>query len=110
MNFWFSEKPNSGQYNTLIAYSFDHFSKDYTLTLQIKSKKQVSSVDLVNYRHLTLSSLRSVWIFSILLPRHFRGFWQGEFVQQSGASLVSDHFLYSHDLNVWFKDDVVRRN
>ena len=26
------------------------------------------------------------------------------------ASLVGDHFLYSHDLNVWFRCDVVRRN
>ena len=25
-------------------------------------------------------------------------------------SLVGDHFLYSHDLNVWFRDDIVRRN
>ena len=25
---------------------------------------------------------------------------QGEFVYQSKAYLVSDHFLYSHDLNV----------
>ena len=59
---------------------------------------------------LTLYSLTSVWIFSILLPRHFQGFWQGEFVQQSKASLVGDHLLYSHDLNVWFRGDVVRRN
>ena len=59
---------------------------------------------------LSLYSLTSVWIFSILLPRHFLGFWQGEFVQQSKASLVGDHLLYSHDLNVWFRGDVVRRN
>ena len=26
------------------------------------------------------------------------------------ASLVGDHLLYSHDLNVWFRGDVVRRN
>ena len=28
----------------------------------------------------------------------------------SRASSVGDHFLYSHDLNVWFRCDIVRRN
>ena len=37
-------------------------------------------------------------------------YWQGEFVKQSRASLVGDHFLYSRDLNVWFRADKVRRN
>ena len=32
--------------------------------------------------------------------------WQGEFVQQSRGSLVGDHFLYSHDLNVSFMGDI----
>ena len=36
--------------------------------------------------------------------------WQGEFVEQSRASLVVDHFPYSHNLNVWFRGDIVRRN
>ena len=49
-------------------------------------------------------------IFSIQLSRHFLRLWQGEFVQQSRSSLVGDHFHYSPDLNVWFRDDVVRRN
>ena len=37
-------------------------------------------------------------------------YWQREFVKQSRASLVGDHFLYSRDLNVWFRADNVRRN
>ena len=37
-------------------------------------------------------------------------YWQREFVKQSRASLVGDHFLYSRDLNVWFRGDNVRRN
>ena len=49
-------------------------------------------------------------LFSILLFIHFLKCWQGEFVYQSNASFVSDHFLYSHDLNVWFRDDIVRTN
>ena len=44
--------------------------------------------------------LTSVCIFFILLPIHFLGFRQGECVQQSRASLVGDHLLYSHGLNV----------
>ena len=52
---------------------------------------------------LTLYSLTSVCIFSILLPRHFLRFWQGEFVQQSRASLLGAHLLYPHDLDVWFR-------
>ena len=28
----------------------------------------------------------------------------------TNKSLVGDHFLYSHDLNVWFRGDIVRRN
>ena len=41
---------------------------------------------------------------------HFPRCWQGEFVHQSKASLVGDHFLYSCGLNVWFRGDIVRRN
>ena len=41
---------------------------------------------------------------------HFLGCWQGEFVQQSRASLVDDHSLYSCDLNVWYRDGIVGRN
>ena len=59
---------------------------------------------------VNLYTLTSVCIFSILLFRHFVGFWQGEFVQQLRASLVGDQLLYSHDLNVWFRGDIVRRN
>ena len=59
---------------------------------------------------VTLYSLTSVCIFSILFPRHFLMFLQGEFVQQSKASLVGDHLLYSHDLSVWSSGDVVGRN
>ena len=54
---------------------------------------------------LTLECILPI-LFSIYLLRS----WQGEFVQQSRASLVGDHFLYSHDLSNWFKDKIVRRN
>ena len=59
---------------------------------------------------LTLYTLTSVCIFSILFFIHFPRCWQGEFVIQSKVSLPGDHFLYSHDLNVWFRSDIVGRN
>ena len=59
---------------------------------------------------LALCSLSSVCLFSILLSRHIQGFLQWEFVQQSRDSLVGDHLLYSHDINVWFRGDFGRRN
>ena len=37
-------------------------------------------------------------------------FHQEEFVWQSSASLVADHFLYSHDCNEWFRGNMIGRN
>ena len=45
-----------------------------------------------------------------MISIHFLRCWQGEFVEQSRVPLVGDHFLYSRDLNVWFRGDIVRRN
>ena len=41
---------------------------------------------------------------------HFLRYWQGEFVYQSKAFFTGDHFLYSHDLNVLFRDGIVGRS
>ena len=54
--------------------------------------------------------LTLVYTFSVLLSIHFLWYWLGEFVYQSGASRVVDHFLYSHYLSVWLSSDMVRRN
>ena len=59
---------------------------------------------------LSLHTLTSVCIFSVLFSIHFLICWPGEFVEQSRGSSVDDHFLYSHDLNVWFMGDTERRN
>ena len=59
---------------------------------------------------LNLYTLTSVFIISILSPVHLLMCWQGEFVQQSRVSLGGDHFLYSHDIDVWFSGDIVGRN
>ena len=47
-------------------------------------------------------TLTSVCIFSVLFFKQFVRCWQGEFVEQSRASLVGDQFLDSQDLNVFF--------
>ena len=52
----------------------------------------------------------TVCMFSIRLSIHFLRCWQREFVYQSKTSFVCDHYLYSHDLNVWFRGDFVGRN
>ena len=65
---------------------------------------------LVTIHILTLYTLTSVCIFSILFSIHFLRCWQGEFVEQSWALLLDDHFLYSCDLNMWIRGDLVRRN
>ena len=56
---------------------------------------------------LTLHTLTSEGIFSILFSIHSLRFWQGEFVSESTASLVDDHFLYSSDLSVWLRGRTV---
>ena len=57
-----------------------------------------------------LYTLTSVCIFSILFSIHFLRCWQREFNHHPRASLAGDLFLYSHDLNDWFRGDIVRRN
>ena len=51
-----------------------------------------------------------VLVFSVLFSLHFKRYWLGEFVKKSGTSQIGDHFRYSHDLNMWFRGDIVRRN
>ena len=59
---------------------------------------------------LTLCTLISECIISILFFIQFPKYRQGEFVYRSKAFFVGDHFLYSHDLNVWFRGNNVGRN
>ena len=59
---------------------------------------------------MPLYTLTSACAFSILFFDHFLWLWQREFGFESKASLFDDHFLYSHDLYVWFKGDNARKN
>ena len=59
---------------------------------------------------LTCYTFKYQYTVSKLYSIPFLRFWQREFVEQSRASSVGDHFIYSCDLNVWFRGDIVRRN
>ena len=83
----------------------------------VRYKNQVNSVaalirfldQVCLYPALASYTITSVGIFSILFSLHYLGCWQGEVVKPS-TFLSCDHFLYSQDLNVWFRGDIVRRN
>ena len=60
-----------------------------------------------------LSTPKVAWIciFSSWFSQYFLWFWEGEFdFLQSGALLGKDHFLYSHNVNVWFSCNNEGRN
>ena len=57
---------------------------------------------------ITLYLPTSVCILSTLFSIHFPWCWHWDLIKRSRASLVGDHFIYSHNLNVWFKGDDVR--
>ena len=60
---------------------------------------------------LTLNAPTSVCIFSILLSIYIYIYiYIHPKAMTRRIFLVCDHFLYSHDLNVWFSGDIVGRN
>ena len=109
MKFFFQKSSHVQVYELFLIFTWTT-SKHCSLSNGSSLIQRISRLLLFCYCILTLYSITSVCIFSILLSRHFLRLWQGEFVQQSRASLVGDHFLYSHDLDVWFRADVVWRN
>ena len=100
-------------YIKLLVYSFWRFETNlYNKQDSIKDTSfsflyyfMTVYITICKYYLSTLHILMSVWIFSI----HFLRYWQG-ICSTFKASLVGDHFLYSHDLNMWFRGDIVRRN
>ena len=70
----------------------------------------VEKIHVQYFWESALCTLTSVFIFSLLSCRYFLMFWKGEFVPQSRASLVCDHFPYPHDCTLWFWGDIVGRN
>ena len=53
--------------------------------------------------YFSLYTLTSICVIAILFSIHFQGCWMGEFVWESIASFVADDFLYSCDINIWFR-------
>ena len=75
--------------------------------LNLKSRNNSLKVKpCMRAKQRTLNTLTSVCIFSLLFSIHSPYSWLGEFVSQSRAYLVGDHFLHSHDLNVWLGDEI----
>ena len=86
------------------------FCKANNLSNQWRTNHYVFLQDYMASIHsLTLNTQTSICIFSLLFSIHFSRCWQEEFVQWSRASLVDDHLLYSRDLNVWSRGNIVRR-
>ena len=77
--------------------------------LGVSRRRKIRYVALLRKELLTFYTLTSGYIFSITFSIHFLWYWQREFVKRLRASLVADHFLYSHDLNVCFRDDTDMR-
>ena len=75
-----------------------------------QSAVKLTRASLNYFRHSTENFPKpfTVCMFSIRLSIHFLRCWQREFVYQSKTSFVCDHYVYSHDLNVWFRGDVGR--
>ena len=95
------------------AFIFYFFVSTFSRSLLLGIAKSQSEFCIWNRGYILIIdtyTLTSVCIFSILALMHFLRCWQGEFVYQSKASFVGDHFLYSQDLNVWFSGDNVGRN
>ena len=80
--------------------SFPFFPGPLMLNSAVKLLKDVRCQSLLQAKGLTLYTLTSVCIFSLLFSIYFLRKCHGELVQKSRASLVGDHFPYSHELPV----------
>ena len=57
-----------------------------------------------------LYTLTSVFTFSILFIHTFPKVLTRRIFPTIRASVVGDHFIYSHDLYLYFRDDIIRRS
>ena len=83
-----------------VGGSFPFFPGPLMLNSAVKLLKDVRCQSLLQAKGLTLYTLTSVCIFSLLFSIYFLRKCHGELVQKSRASLVGDHFPYSHELPV----------
>ena len=100
---WQIRMAGKGQYSDTKLFNFLFFI--------LKSGLKILLADYQN-KTLFLNPLHpntSMHILHTVLNIFLRC-WQGEFVKQSRAPFIVDHFSYSCDLNEWFWGDIVRRN
>ena len=83
-----------------VGGSFPFFPGPLMLNSAVKLLKDVRCQSLLQAKGLTLYILKSVCIFSLLFSIYFLRKCHRELVQKSRASLVGDHFPYSHELPV----------
>ena len=112
--FSFVHSPQSRQHISWLCCECAATSKKHSQKVQKKSKssrlwKACQHVEGKDKKCNNGTSRRLALDISIK-RMHSLSCRQGEFVLQSRASLVGDHFLYSHDLNVWFRGDIAWRN
>ena len=91
------------QFRSLYRFFWTSLAAEKTLVFALFNYISPLEIQTTVNPVLTHYTLTSECIFSILFSIHFTRCKQEEFVQQSRASLVGDHFLYSHDLCVWFQ-------
>ena len=65
---------------------------------------------LLKRKSLNLHNQTSAFIFSILFFIHLPWHYRGEFGSKSTAFHVCDHFINSHEPNVWFSSNTFVRN
>ena len=83
-----------------VGGSFPFFSGPLMLNSAVKLFEDRRCQSLLQAKGLTLYTLTSLCIFSLLFSIYFLRKCHGELVQKSRASLVGDHFPYSHELPV----------
>ena len=80
--------------------AFPFFPGPLMLNSAVKLCEDRRCQSLLQAKGLTLYTLTSLCIFSLLFSIYFLRKCHGELVQKSRASLVGDHFPYSHELPV----------
>ena len=92
-------------FSTFFALALSHTSATFS-----PPKKNFQCNLMFKYLNNSFKTLYILKSFSTQLFIHFPRCWQGEFAYQSKASFISDHFLYSHDFNMWFRGDIAGGN
>ena len=97
---FFSSKPNKIYYSS--CFDLKWFRSRWS---SIKPNQKLRGASFLNSLHPNIS-IHILHTVFYTFPKVLKG----EFVYRSKASFVGDHFLYSHDLNVQCRGDIMGRN